>query len=152
MCVDTKQLEWMLAFTRQYAQQQHTASPVVQICGVAQPGPEGLQQGPGGAARHSFGPLGWEVEPDGPVVREADVAMRPIGHVLYKPLHVCHGEVMDMERSSWTTSVNRDTKPVFIYTRARDGEISQVNKMNVDPEFLGSVKCFSMILMLWLSV
>lgn len=101
-------------------------SPIVQIRDVDQSGPEVLQQDPGGAERHSFGKLGGEEEPDRLVVGEADVAMRPIGHVLYKPLHVCHGEVMDMERSSWITSVSRGTKTMSISSCTRNGEIKKI--------------------------
>lgn len=100
-------------------------SPIVQIRGIDQSGPEVLQQDPGGAERHSFGKLWGEEEPDGLVVGEADVAMRPIGHVLYKPLHVCYGEVMDMERSSWVTSVTREKKR---YSSFHAQEMERANK------------------------
>lgn len=45
----------------------------------------------------SFGPLGREDEPDGLIVSEAHVTVGPIGRVLHQPLHVNHGEVVDME-------------------------------------------------------
>lgn len=93
-----------------------TRPPVVQIRGVCQPGPQGLQQDPGGAKRPGFGLLGGEEEPDVAVAREADVAVGPVGHVLHQPLQVRHGQVVDVERSSWTASANNDTK-AFIDTR-----------------------------------
>lgn len=74
-------------------------SPVVQLCGVDPLGPQALQQHPGGAARQSRGRPGGEDEPDRPVDGEADVAVRPIGRILHEPLHICQGQVVDVERS-----------------------------------------------------
>lgn len=54
VCVDRKRLEWTRVSTRLGT----SAPPVVQICGVCQPGPQSLQQDPGGAKRPSFGLLG----------------------------------------------------------------------------------------------
>lgn len=72
-------------------------SPVVQVGCVAHLGAQALQQHPGGAALHRFGPLRREDEPDGPAVGEAHVAVRPIRGVLHQPLRVHHGEVMDVK-------------------------------------------------------
>jgi len=46
-----------------------------------------------------FGPLGREDEPDGLVVGGAHVAVGTMSHVLHQPLHVHHGQVVDMESS-----------------------------------------------------
>lgn len=86
------------------------------------------------------------------VVREADVAVRPIGHVLEEPVHVCHGQVVDMERPSWTAPANEDTE-VFMYTRAHDRGIRlDEEEGEYRPALVASLKRVSLILTLWFSV
>lgn len=76
-------------------------APVVEGDGVSHFVPERLQQLPVEAVPAREGlPVG-EDEADRVVPGEADVAVRPVGHVLHQPLHTHQGRAVDVQRSTW---------------------------------------------------
>ena len=84
--------------------------PVVQVGGVRPHlGSEPLQQAPRRAERQRLGLAGGEDEAEGAVGGggDAHVTVRSVGHVLHQPLHLHHGEVVDVQGSSWMPKVKK---------------------------------------------